>query len=73
MNRLILADNKIGDEEISELSACLHNVDDLGLANCNITSFGIERLSQAISQRTHSVKQLLIIWLLKVKSKMIKM
>ena len=51
MKSLNLNGNEIGDEGAKCLSTCIHNIDELEIAKCDITKLGIESLSKAIQKK----------------------
>ena len=55
MRMLDLGGNKFGNDGVIHLAKCVHNVEGLGLYDCNIEAEGMKLLSQAITKRKQPV------------------
>ena len=55
MKMLKLRRNKLDDDKAASLSTCVHNVDELNLQDCELTTRGVKKLSNAIKLRSNAV------------------
>ena len=55
MSKLDLGWNRVDDDAADCLSSCIHNLEELDLSDCQLTTRGIKQLSNAIKSRSYRV------------------
>jgi len=55
LKKLDISFNKLTDENAELISSCVHNIEELDISGCQLTTCGLEKICSGIRQRNFRV------------------